>query len=79
MAICPITGGVNFGYLIKGVTVRFLCYKIILFSLLRSQYLRGEGEYFETVYLCYSLSNCHLLILDSLVFLCLINCYCDGC
>lgn len=31
MAVCPITGDVNFGYLIKGVSVEFFCYQIIFF------------------------------------------------
>lgn len=41
MALCPVTGDVNFGYLIEEVSIRFLCYKIILFSLLIS--ILGEN------------------------------------
>ena len=33
MSICPITGDVNFDYLVKVVSARFLCFKLLFFPL----------------------------------------------
>lgn len=46
MAICPITGDVNFDYLVKGVSARFLHYEVTSIPFVINMYLLER--YFET-------------------------------